>query len=291
MAIEEHPSFDQPPVTVGLWRYTDLPKFIELMISRSLWLANAEVLAVDDPYEGRFGAMQFPHRRWRSIDDLPEVLRVQLDERYRGESDGTRESIFNSWFMTEEQQCIISNAGRRNFYVSCWHAAHHESVAMWKIYGAPGAGVAILTNAGRMNASLAANDLGMHLGAVQYADANTFVIGATNVFDALMKKRASYAYEQEVRIVHWNTGDSHDPLVNFEWNENTLRFANVVDDPRPVTPGLSVECDIGVMIEQVIVSPFAPSWYVSMIERLRDILGYSFPVTGSLLLEAPPLLP
>ncbi len=52
MPIIGHPSFDRPPVTARLWRYTDLPKFVELLTSARLWLTNMEVLATDDPYEG-----------------------------------------------------------------------------------------------------------------------------------------------------------------------------------------------------------------------------------------------
>jgi hypothetical protein len=187
---------------------------------------------------------------------------------------------------------MMTQFGRRQFYVNCWHAAQHESAAMWKIYGSPGAGVAIVTHGGRLEAALASDSKELHLGAVRYVDPATFEIGTPNAFDTLMVKRANYSYEQEVRLVHWDTeGDLHDPLANFSWNEDTMRFDDIVEDHRPLVPGSLLDCDVDVLIERVIVSPFAPPWYLPMIERLREQLGFRFAVTASNLLTVPSIIP
>lgn len=287
MPIADHPSFNRPSLTQRLWRYTDFPKFTELLTSRRLWLANAEILAIDDPHEGLQGAVQFPHRLWRSIDDVPEALRKQIIGKRHSKADETDEQAFKGWFMGEEQRCFITQSGRRNFFVNCWHAADHESVAMWKIYGSPGAGVAIVTSGGRLHTALKKASERIYLGAVKYVDPMTFEIGTPNAFDTLVKKRSSFAYEQEVRLVHWQTGHYHDPLSNFEWNEQTMRFDNIVTDSRPLTPGISLDCDLDTMIEHVTISPLAPAWYLPMIERLKEKLDYRFPVSASTLLTAP----
>lgn len=291
MPIGEHPSFNRPSVTSKLWRYTDLPKFIELMTSGTLWLTNAEILASNDPYEGLPGAIQFPHRMWSTIDEVPEPLRRQILAMRGTEAAGSAESAFKGWFMGEEQRCIMTRSGRRDFYVSCWHLADHESVAMWKIYGSPGAGIAVVSNGGRIEASLAENQESLYLGAVRYNDPTVFTIGTSNAFDSIMAKRSSYSYEQEVRLVHWKTGESHDSLANFNWNEETLRFDDLIQDNRPIRPGLSFACDIDVLIERVVISPFAPPWYGSMIDRLKKRFGFKFPVDRSKLLDNPPELP
>ena len=291
MPISDHPSFDRPLVATRLWRYTDLPKFVELLTSRELWLTNAEVLAADDPYEGLPDAVQFPHRMWQTVDDLPEVLRRQIIEIYGKDVDASPQGAFRSWVMIEEQRCIEMQSGRRNYYVNCWHAADHESIAMWKIYASPGSGVAIVTNGARLETAISANERQLHLGAVRYADPSSIEIGRQNGFDTLMIKRASYAYEQEVRLVYWETGDFHDALKNDAWNEDTFRFDNLIEDTRPIRPGISLGCEIDVLVEYAIVSPFAPPWYLPMMERLRDRLGYHFPIFASKLLAAPPVIP
>jgi len=227
---------------------------------------------------------------WRSIEETPAQLRSQILRIYGRKPDTSPEDAFKGWFMVEEQRAIMEKSGRRQFYVNCWHAAQHESVAMWKIYGSPGAGVAILTNGGRLETALASNTQELHLGAVRYIDPATFVIGTPTVFEAAMAKRASYSYEQEVRLVHWDTSDQHDALANFSWNAETMRFDDLIEDTRPVIPGITLECDLSVLIERVIVSPFAPPWYLPMIERLKERLALDFPVSTSKLLVPPQIV-
>ncbi len=291
MPLGNHPSFDRPPVTTQLWRYTDLSKFVDLLSSGKLWLTNAEILAADDPYEGTPGAVQFPHRMWRTLDEVPEQLRDQIVKMCSQGTDDTPEAAFRGWFMGEEQRCIMMQSGRRDYYINCWHASGHESVAMWKIYGSPGAGVAIVTNGARLENALSGNTEDFYLGAVQYRDPSFVQVGGSNAFDTIMLKRSSYSYEQEVRLVHWHTGEFHDALANFAWNDATMRFEDIIDDPRPIRPGMSFSCEIDVLIERVIVSPFAPPWYAPMIERVRDRFGHEFPINMSTLLNAPLFLP
>lgn len=288
MPLTNHPSFDRPAVSTRLWRYTDLAKFFELVTSRRLWLTNAEVLAQDDPYEGSPGPLRFPHRLWKTIDDVPPPLKTQIVEIYGKEC--SAEQAFKTWFMMSEQECHMQRSTRRNYYVSCWHAGQPESAAMWKIYGSPGAGVAIVSNGGRMEAALSAETKPLNLGAVHYEQQYTFQIGYRNSFDSLMIKRDNYAFEHEVRLVHWDTSDMHDSLANFAWNDERMRFDDIIEDQRPINPGVNLACDIDVLIERVVVSPFAPPWYLPMIERLRDQLQYHFEIRNSKLLTSPTVI-
>lgn len=214
MPVTEHPSFDRPAVSQRLWRYTDIPKFTELLTSQTLWLSNVEVLAGDDPYEGLPGAIQFPHRMWRSIEEVPDKLRQQIISIHARDEETTPEMAFRSWFMLEEQRCIMTRSGRRDYYVNCWHAADFESAAMWRIYSSPGAGVAIVANGARIETALRETGEAMNLGAVRYEDPNWVQIGSSNAFDSIMVKRSSFAFEKEVRLVHWHTGEFHDALAN-----------------------------------------------------------------------------
>ncbi len=292
LPIINHSSFIRPPISSRLWRYIDFPKFVHLLTSKSLWLSNLEKLAEEDPYEGLPGEVLFPHRLWKSIGDVPSGLRTQILQIYNKLGDLSEKEAFEQWFKLEEQACYMTLSNRRNFYVNCWHAAEHESVAMWKIYASPGTGVAVLTNGGRLGAALEAEPLELHLGAVQYRAPGVFTIGMPNVFDPVVIKSGSYSYEQEVRLVHWDHSQPyHDPLKNFQWNEEKLRFEDVITDDRVLIPGRSVACDVITLVEKVIVSPFAPPWYLQMIEDVRDQLGFKFPVVGSTITSIPKAIP
>ncbi|CAN7160796.1 DUF2971 domain-containing protein [Rhizobium rhizogenes] len=286
MPIEAHDLFQRPPISVPLWRYTDLSKFVDLLTSQKLWLSNLEVLARDDPYEGSPWSIAFPHRMWSTIENVPEPLRTQIAN-FGGPDGRSPEQRFKDWYMLEEQTCIFAQSGRREYYVNCWHAAQHESVAMWKIYGAPGAGVAVITNGARLETALASNSNRLLLGAVRYAEPNQLVIGTSNAFEPVITKGAAYQYEQEVRLVFWETEGMHDPLAHDKWNPDSMRFEDIIEDPRPLKPGIHLSCDVNVLVDRVLVSPFAAPWYLSMIEKLRDQLGFRFPVIASKLLTAP----
>ncbi|MFN0262681.1 hypothetical protein ACKTEK_02270 [Tepidamorphus sp. 3E244] len=267
----------------------DIPKFLDLVISKNLWLSNAEVLAADDPYEGLPDAYYFPHRIWNSIDDLPKKIRDQIEFLYASEFPSKAE-IFKNWYRLEEQMCLFKRFSRRQFYVNSWHAAQHESIAMWKIYASPGDGVAVITTGGRLTHSLddASDDL--HVGAVKYWTPGTFQVGSENIFSNLTVKRSSYSFEQEVRIVYWDNENFHDPLQGSVWNEETLRYENINENVNLPRAGRLIPCDINIMIEKVVISPNSPSWYLPMIEKLIGELGLKFPVMQSSLLQEPPII-
>lgn len=122
LPLTNHPSFDRPTISTPLWRYTDLAKFVDLLTSKSLWLTNLELLAPDDPYEGLPDAKQFPHRLWKTIEDVPEELRVQIIQIYAGGDEAKANEAFLGWFMLQEQESIFSAHGRRQYFINCWHA-------------------------------------------------------------------------------------------------------------------------------------------------------------------------
>jgi len=291
LPVVQHPVFNRPLVSTKLWRYTDIPKFIDLLTSKQLWLSNLEILAKDDPYEGAPGALQFPHRTWKSITETPDILKRQIIDIYGDKSSNSPEEAFRTWFMLQEQQYIYEASWRRQYFVNCWHASSHESVAMWKIYGSPGSGVAIVTNGARIETALSSNEQVLYLGEVKYEEPDVVDFGRSNSFQSVIVKRVNYRYEHEVRLVYYNTDDMHDPLEKFSWNEEIMRFDDIIEDIRPISPGISLQCDVDVLIERVIISPEAPRWYLPMIERLRDSFGFKFPVEISKIFTAPRALP
>lgn len=283
MPLQDHPSFHRPPLSTKLWRYIDTAKFIELLTSRSIWFSNAEILAQEDPFEGNPDAIQFPHRMWRSLRDVPPQLGEQIIA-FHGKDGRSPDDAFRSWIMLEEQTRIFQISGRRNYYLNCWHASEHESVAMWKIYATASAGLALISNGARMEEALGKNEDNFYLGTVEYWEPGTISLGQSNSFDPYLIKLAQYKYENEVRLVYWDTSSIHDPIKDFQWNEDRLRFDNVEYDQSPLKPGISFECEVNVLVEKIVTSPFSPPWYTKAIARLLSDLGYKIPVEQSLIM-------
>lgn len=265
----------------------DLPKLVSLLTSRSLWLTNAEILAADDPHEGTLSTLHFTHRQWANFDEVPEFIKAQIRQAYRDGTDGTSEAIFRQFVKSQEEIGLFTKALRRSYSVSCWHAAKQESVAMWKIYAAPGPGVAVISNGVRIEEALAGNAHDLYFGRVNYFDEKTHQIDPWNTMNAIMAKRLSFSYEQEVRLVHLDNSNIYTPLSPDKWNDETLRYENLDPDPRPLSPGLALHCEIDTLIDKVMVSPFSPPWYAPMLEQLRDQLGFKFQICTSDLLSDP----
>jgi hypothetical protein len=110
----EHPAFPQPadPHAV-IWRYMDSTKFADLVTRRRLYMARADLLG--DEHEGTTPAAELEY--WRLLAENAET------EEQRRIIQGNRDQL--SEFAQEF---------RKTYYVSCWHMAPDENIAMWERY-------------------------------------------------------------------------------------------------------------------------------------------------------------
>lgn len=241
MAVEEHPYLNEPDGAEPLWRYMDLAKFVSLLVTNKLWLSSAEVLAKEDPYEvtiSELNVAEFAHEQMAEIvPDFPEKV-LKLYEQIRP-----------------------------YVFVNCWHAAKEESVAMWKTYASYDVGIAIVSSANRMRRALRRSNESIFLGRVEYIDYQQDVIDPRNLFGPTLKKRHSFSYEREVRLIH---------LLGMGQPEGELRAPPA---------GFGIRCDLGALIERVEVSPAAEDWFVDNVRDLAKKFGLRAPVVKSTLLS------
>jgi hypothetical protein len=65
MTFKRHPTFTPTPNEDSkLWRYMNLPKFLSLLQTKSLFLCNLELMARSDLFEGTLPSSRFKHRKW-----------------------------------------------------------------------------------------------------------------------------------------------------------------------------------------------------------------------------------
>jgi hypothetical protein len=122
-----------------IWRYMDLPRFVSIRSTGGLWFPKASRLQ-DDPYEG-FGKAE---RLVLQADDAPGTVA------HTG-PDGTRTEISFQQMaagFSHRSADIFENA-RDHLYVNSWCLGESESMAMWRIYGSLGFGVAVKSSMGR----------------------------------------------------------------------------------------------------------------------------------------------
>jgi hypothetical protein len=137
---------------------------------------------------------------------------------------------------------------RKQLYVSCWHLGEWESEAMWRIYCGHGDGLAIVLPYERLRDSLTYPNT--HIGKIAYVAYNSLeqfeIVDA--FFSLAFHKRKEFGHEEEVRIVHLDLLSS--------------------DDERP--EALDVSWDVENAIEEIVISPYARSWYTDMVKGVVE---------------------
>jgi hypothetical protein len=247
--------FEIPPDSASLWRYMDLAKFVSMLRDRCIHFARADQLG--DRWEGARGS-QTRKTLWdyhymqffeKSIRNPPEGYTCEKsDDQIRAEA--TR---------LLEQLNATRIADLHRTYVSCWHENDSESEALWRLYCPPHTvGLAARTTFEKLK-RMFDNDLSVEIGRVKYIDFRTEF---ANVNDAIFRKRKSLQHEQEVRAV--------------------IRHDSEDDDI-----GITREVNLSALIEEVVVSPFAPSWFKSVVLDLVQRYEAPMPIRTSELLSSP----
>ena len=136
----EHASIVTPPDATVVWRYMDLEKFLATLCSRSLFMCRLDKFR--DPWEGVH----------------PESAIKVMDEKQMS----TKEWLHGS--IKRKTGC----------FVNCWHAAEHESAALWDLY-TNHAGIAIKSTVGQVKSAVS-QDLTFLIGQVTYCDYKTCLL-------------------------------------------------------------------------------------------------------------------
>ncbi len=151
---------------------------------------------------------------------------------------------------------------RRRVLVSSWHRNDHESAAMWRIYLAGSDGVAIRTTAGALQRALAGRPEPIRVGAVRYLDYERDQVPEHGTLERFLCKRRSFEYEQEVRAL---------------W---------CADEPV-AEEGHYLHVDLGRLLDAVVVSPSASSWFGRLVVSVTERYGLDLHVVTSELAEEP----
>jgi hypothetical protein len=151
-----------------VWKYLDLSKFLDLLISRKLFMSRADKF--EDQYEGTF-----------SEPTYEEIKKI-----------ATNNPKFLDFYKTHREQIAISS----------WHTNEYESFAMWQIFTKNNEGLAIQSTIGRLkNALKFETQFEQYIGEVNYIDYKKEHIPFDDTFFPFLFKRKSFQYEREIRII------------------------------------------------------------------------------------------
>jgi hypothetical protein len=218
-----HPCFPSPGDSQQrIWRYMDLPKFLDLIQTKKLHFTREDELKKSEPHEGKnFTALMHSHINKIEIGAIPSPWQ------------GVEGREFARILRLQEESARDSHW----CFINCWHVSPVENFAMWKIYSEK-FGLCIESNIQSLRASFQderwsyydAKDK-IYIGKVIYYEEDSHWMPQGNLFWRHMHKRREFSYEQELRCI---IADASMPLV--------------------VRPIINLET----LITNVHISPFAP---------------------------------
>ena len=248
---------------VVIWRYMDLSKLLDILVNRQLVFPRLDQF--EDVYEGH---------PTKFIEALNYAFSDPGNENLQ---EGVHDSIQTFLKLTKVRG-----------YISCWHINENESAGMWKLYCRTNESLVIKTNVGKLKSSLITPNSNLvnkiEVGRVEYQNnleelKNDFyqISTAKNSIDVsyqevIFSKRPSFEHEKELRVIAFNESkimaSEHADLSIHELKKTT-------------PPIQKIECNVEMLIEEIIIAPDAPQWFVELVRSLVSKLSYSFPISQS----------
>jgi hypothetical protein len=214
-------------------------------------------------------------RVWRYLDFPKFVWLLERAALYFARADLLGDPFEGSYAATAKGRLPrgLGKRARQMHYVNCWHLGEHESAAMWRLYSARGAGIAIQSTYARLYDSIPEGALSdpLHFTKVRYIDydrGSFLPQDDTNAMIApLIYKRQSFSHERELRIITTN---------------------RLFEGPLEFPAGIAIPVVLDLLVEAVYVDPEGPAWLGELVGAVIKRWGLkTIPVMTSELQREP----
>lgn len=240
MPVSDYNKLGSPPLyhptdDLVIVKYMDLTKFISLLSTKSLFFCRLDKL--EDQFEGVTAAANFQHR----VDWY----------KYHRETGFFVERMSDEQIIAEvKEQYVSERKMKSRFLVNCWNKKQHESAALWKIYSDFNKGIMIESSILNLKECLKKSKPELFLSEIKYLDYAKERMPDGNIFNPVIHKQNAYSYEDEVRLIRFIDDGK------FSW------------DNQKVQEGIYIKCDLNILIEKIVLSPFSPQWYFDLMESI-----------------------
>lgn len=248
--------YDTAPVIVPhkdtvLVKYLDLTKFLSLLYKQSLFFCRLDKL--EDQFEGTTAKKNYQWRieSWKALRKLnlaktpltdDEIL-IKVEEHYEFER------------KLKAINCI-----------SCWNKKSIESAALWKIYSDFGKGILIKSSVLNVEKALQICSEKIRISEVKYIDYDNDLMPDGNSTFPIIHKNDAYSYEDEVRLIY-------EIIPEFGWVYDWTKEEN--------QSGKYIQVDLNLLIDEIVIGPFSPSWLYDMILDLAKKYNIDKPIKKS----------
>lgn len=142
---------------------------------------------------------------------------------------------------------------------------------MWRVFGDTDLSVAVQSTVGGLVRSLEPNDHIMFIGTVQYIDYAKTKIPLTNMLNPVFYKSEYFSDERELRLA-----------CNKVMNSGATEFSPNSYLPMP-TAGMDLHVSVEALLDAVVVSPYAPDWFLRLDETVVRKYCHTVPVLPSII--------
>jgi hypothetical protein len=179
-----------------------------------------------------------------------------------------RETLSVLAMETEAYGGFTHEQWRKRGCVNCWHMSDYESAAMWDLYSAH-VGVAICSHVNRLESAFprdySLGSWGLYGNSVRYVD-----------FDANTEPLVNVATGRpSVRAV-----ELHGKRRSFE-HEREYRLTSTLEGTDEDRHGKYIPVQLEKLIEEVWITPTAPSWVVDVVTNEGKKYGVTAPIQQS----------
>jgi len=247
---DSSPIFFEPEESTEIARYMSIAKFLSLLKDQQVFFCRID--KVEDKFEGTMPRMSIKH-----LTEWYKYLR-------------SSKSFFKE--MTDEEiekkvqeDIVFRNKLKSLNCINCWNEFEEESYALWKIYSNINQGIMIKSSFKQIIKAFENAKEKIYCSRIEYIDYEKDKINTSNTMPPLVHKHKAYAYENEIRLIHEVSNQNwiHD------WSEE--KFEN----------GVKIKVDIKELINEIIISPFSPNWFVELIDDILEKYGIESKLTKS----------
>jgi len=240
-----------PPRETVLVKYLDLTKFLSLLYKRSLFFCRLDKL--EDQFEGTTAKRNYEWRidSWKSFRQMG-LSKVSLTD--------------DEIVIKVEEQYEFEKKLKAISCVNCWNKKETESAALWKIYSDFGKGILIKSSVLNIENALQVTPEEIRISAIKYIDYENELMSDGNSTFPLIHKNDAYSYENEVRLIY-------QIIPEIGWDYDWTKEEN--------QNGKYIKVDLNLLIDEIIIGPFSPSWLYEMIADLIRKYNIDKPIKKS----------
>lgn len=221
-------------------KYMDLTKFVSLLQRKSLFFCRLDKL--EDHFEGTTAKSN-----WKKRYDLYATQHLR--------SPKFKKLNHEEILINVEEHFEAERKSKSLKTICCWNISDSESAALWKIYSDFNQGIMLTSKVTSIIEALKETEENIDLSVVKYINHTYDEMPDGNSMYPVIHKHKAYSYENELRLIH--TVDFGNGLI-YDWSKEEIEQGKY----------LNVKLDK--LIDEIVLSPYSPKWYIKLIENLCD---------------------